>query len=295
MTAYVGRFAPTPSGPLHLGSLLTALGSYLAARSAGGRWLLRIDDLDTPRVQAGAENTILRQLEAHGLQWDGLPRRQSAHRHEYAQALDRLRQDGLLYACVCTRAQLQQDHAATVDEPVYAGHCRELGNAEHDAALRVRVGGGREQMEDRLRGTLRCEVDRHIGDFVIRRKDGQFAYQLACVVDEAAQGITNVVRGADLIPSTFRQRWLMRKLGLPVPRYTHLPLLTDGSGRKLSKQNGADALRPNNAAAQLSRALTLLGQHAPDDAAQGQVAEILACAVRNWRPQNVPAGPLKMA
>lgn len=294
MTVYVGRFAPTPSGPLHLGSLLTALGSYLAARSAGGRWLLRIDDLDTPRVHPGAESQILRQLEAHGLHWDSPPRRQSEHLEAYADALARLRQAGLLYACRCTRAQLQSVATLGQDEPVYSGHCRELGHAEAGAALRVRVGPGTERVADRLRGLLQCEPERQIGDFVVRRKDGQFAYQLACAVDEAAQHITDVVRGADLIPSTFKQAWLMRRLGLPRPRYAHLPLLLDKDGRKLSKQNGAAEIRAESAALNLARALMLLGQPAPPDDMQASAPEIIDWAIRNWRPAQVPMGPLKI-
>lgn len=295
MTSYVGRFAPTPSGPLHLGSLLTALGSFLAARAAGGRWLLRIDDLDTPRVQPGAERRILRQLEAHGLHWDERPRRQSEHLDEYADALDRLRQDGLLYACVCTRAQLQQQAAPGWEEPVYSGHCRNLHLAETNAALRVRVEGGTEQIEDRIRGTLSGEIDRDIGDFVLRRKDGQFAYQLACAVDEAAQSITDVVRGADLIPSTFKQAWLMRRLGVAVPRYAHLPLLADAGGLKLSKQNGATEIRTDQATRNMREALRLLGQALPSPSPTEDVAEILSWAIRHWSPARVPRGPLKIA
>lgn len=295
MTSYVGRFAPTPSGPLHLGSLLTALGSYLSARSTGGRWLLRIDDLDTPRIQPGTDSEILRQLEAHCLHWDEVPRRQSEHLEEYAAALEQLRRAGLVYACVCTRAQLKACSPTALDESVYSGRCRECGHAESEAALRVNVGNGTEQIDDLFRGSLHCDMTREVGDFVVRRKDGQFAYQLACAVDEAAQGITDVVRGADLVSSSFRQAWLSRRLGLPHLRYAHLPLLTDPDGHKLSKQNGATAIRKDQAAAQLSLALALLGQSLPVDAADMKVSEILNWAIGHWLPERVPLGPLKIA
>lgn len=295
MTVYVGRFAPTPSGPLHLGSLLTALGSYLSARSSGGRWLLRIDDLDTPRIQPAADSEILRQLEAHGLHWDEAPRRQSEHLEEYAAALEQLRRLGLVYACVCTRAQLKAESTTAADEPVYSGRCRECRHVEGEAALRVKVGDGIEQINDLFRGLLRCELSRELGDFVVRRKDGQFAYQLACAVDEAAQGITDVVRGSDLVASSFRQSWLSRRLGLRALRYAHLPLVVDAGGHKLSKQNGASAIRKDQAASQLARALALLGQRLPCEAAEMSVPEILSWATGHWLPERVPPGPLKIA
>lgn len=290
MSAIVGRFAPTPSGPLHFGSLLTALGSWLSARAAGGRWLLRIDDLDRPRVRPQAEATLLRQLEAHGLVWDGAVRRQSEHLPEYAHALQRLRATGWVYACTCTRAQLQQ-HAAEGEDAVYPGTCRDARHAESDAALRLRVGAEPLRIEDPVHGDLRCQLDRDIGDFVVRRRDGQFAYQLACAVDEAAQGITEAVRGADLIGSSFRQLHLMRVLGLTPPKYRHLPLVVAADGRKLSKQNEALPIDSAHAARNLRLALQLLGQPAPDEALR-EPTSILESARTRWTPTGVPAGPL---
>lgn len=287
MSPTVGRFAPTPSGPLHLGSLLTALGSWLSARAAGGRWLLRIDDLDTPRVQRGAESTILRQLEAHGLFWDGAIRRQSAHVDEYAAALAQLRAQDRLYACTCTRAQLQQ--AADGEDAVYPGTCRAAGRETSRAATRFAVGAGTLVIDDLGRGRISRRLEREVGDFVVRRRDGQFAYQLACAVDEAAQGVTEVVRGADLTGSTFRQVHLMQALSLPVPRYRHLPLVVGADGRKLSKQNEAVALDPADAAQNLRVALRLLGQ--PNDATSTAPAAMLDTAVRAWNPALIPSEP----
>lgn len=284
MSLAVGRFAPTPSGPLHLGSLLTALGSWLSARAAGGRWLLRIDDLDTPRVQPGAESVILHQLQAHGLQWDGAIRRQSEHVREYAAALECLRMQNRIYACTCTRAQLQQ--AADGEDAVYPGTCRDARRDEAGAALRFAVSAGEWVVDDAGRGRLSRRLEREIGDFVVRRRDGQFAYQLACAVDEAAQGISEVVRGADLIGSTFRQVHLMHALELPVPRYRHLPLVVGADGRKLSKQNEAAPLDPARAAQNLRAALRLLDQPEPGTATEP--AAILESAIRAWAPSRIP-------
>lgn len=280
MSSYVGRFAPTPSGALHFGSLVTALGSCLDARASKGRWLLRIDDLDRPRVKPESEEIILRQLDDHGLNWDGPLRRQSEHVDEYRDALDKLRRGGHLYACRCTRAQLavRPVDADEDGEPVYAGTCRESGWPEQDAALRYRV--------DMTSGT---------GDFVVRRRDGVPAYQLACAVDEAAQKITHVVRGADLASSAERQSELMRALGLPVPRYLHLPLLLDPDGRKLGKRNESKPIEAASATENLLTALRLLGQPLPEGGPGLQPRAIIAAAAAGWRPDLVPAGPIKPA
>lgn len=281
MSSYSGRFAPTPSGALHLGSLVTALGSWLDARAAGGRWALRIDDLDGPRVRAGAEDEILRQLEAHGLWWDGAVRRQSEHVAEYTAALEQLRAAGSLYACRCTRAELARFEPAQEDgEAAYPGTCRRAGWSDVDASLRVRVD----------------PADAHHtgGDFVVRRRDGQIGYQLACAVDEHAQGITDVVRGADLVQSGQRQRWLMRMLGLPSPRYRHLPLVLAKNGLKLSKRNESEPLRIERAAANLRLALLLLGQEAPRDSSDSDIDGLLRTATARWAPERIPSGPVRM-
>lgn len=284
MSAYVGRFAPTPSGALHLGSLVTALGSWLDARAAGGRWALRIDDLDRPRVRPGATDEILRQLEYHGLWWDGAIRHQSEHIEEYEAALAHLRDMHRLYACRCTRAELAR-LSAPVDadaegEPAYPGTCREAGWPDGDAALRVRV-------DDASQPAVG-------GDFVVRRRDGQIGYQLACAVDEHAMGITDVVRGADLVQSGLRQSWLLRTLGLPRPRHRHLPLVLSRDGQKLSKRTESEPLQIDQAPANLVLALRLLGQRTPDDAGDRQVEALLRHATLHWAPERIPSGPVGM-
>ena len=278
MVSYIGRFAPTPSGPLHFGSLLTALGSYLAARAAGGLWLLRVDDLDGPRVKSGAEAVICEQLRLYGLQWDGEIRRQSEHVQEYATALERLRSSGKIYACRCTRAHLLQD-ARDGDEAVYPGRCRDRHLDEYGSALRLRVE----------------EAEREVGDFIVRRKDGQHAYQLACAVDEYSMGITHVVRGADLKPSTRRQLLILQALDLPAPRYQHLPLVVDAQGQKLSKQNHAEPLDGRHVVEDLCCALHLLGQPMPQDASKRSPTSLLAAAAAAWTEEVIPVGPVKLA
>jgi glutamyl-Q tRNA(Asp) synthetase len=278
-TPYRGRFAPTPSGPLHLGSLLTALASWLAARSAGGAWVLRIDDLDRARCPKGIDATILRQLEAHGLTWDEAPRYQARALDEYRDALARLERAGRLYACACTRAVLKRDSTSGPDGPVYAGTCRAAGHDARRHALRARLPDLDLCFMDALQGRQCRQLTHEVGDFVVRRADGEFAYQLACAVDEHAQGITDVVRGADLLGSTFCQLWVLRELGLPAPRHAHLPVVVDAQGRKLSKQNRAAPVDARNATATLRRCLRLLNQ---EDIDAPSPAAVLAEAVPRW-------------
>ncbi|MDP3859724.1 MAG: tRNA glutamyl-Q(34) synthetase GluQRS [Stagnimonas sp.] len=287
-SGYRGRFAPTPSGPLHLGSLLTALASWLDARAAQGRWLLRIDDLDRARCPPGASDLILRQLEAHGLYWDESPRWQSEHVEEYQQAFAELERRGHTYACYCTRALLAVESRAGPDGPVYSGRCRLIGARPEAVAASSRLRLEPEALElvDPIQGTLRRHSTRDIGDFVLRRADGVIGYQLACVLDEAAQGITEVLRGADLIGSSFRQRLLQRELGLRSPGYAHLPVLTGADGRKLSKQNGAAALDPDQPASNLRHCLQLLGQAEPEPGLP--VEQLLLGASQRWLRSSVP-------
>lgn len=285
---YRGRFAPTPSGPLHAGSLLTALASHLDAKSKGGIWLLRIDDLDTLRCAPGATDEILRQLEAHGLHWDDPVRYQSHHVREYEAALTTLRTRATLYPCRCTRADLKRDSRPGPDDAVYSGRCREADAAAGAHSLRVQMTTGALEIDDPTQGLLQRERRLDIGDFIVRRGDGAIAYQLACVVDEAAQGITDVVRGADLIGSSFRQTHLQGLLGLPSPRYRHLPVLLDAQGRKLSKQNHATPLAPEHASTQLFDTLRLLGQAVPPELAGAAPAALLAWATKHWNPSRIP-------
>lgn len=276
-TPYRGRFAPTPSGPLHLGSLLTALASWLDARRNGGAWLVRIDDLDRARCPKGMDATILRQLEAHALTWDETPRYQGAHVDEYRDALDRLA--GRTYACTCSRATLKQGALAGPDGPVYAGTCRDAGHDTRGHAQRVRLPDRDLCFDDAWQGRQCRNLARQVGDFVVQRANGEIAYQLACAVDEDAQGITDVVRGADLLGSTFCQAWLQQELALATPRYAHLPVLVDARGRKLSKQNHAAAVDPRHATATLRRCLRFLNQ---DEVEAGSPGALLAEAVRRW-------------
>lgn len=226
---------------------------------------------------------ILRQLEAHGLGWDGAIRRQSEHLPEYLAALSTLRRQGQLYACRCTRAELAQRSRPGPDEPMYSGACRDRELSDSDAALRIRMPSQALRLDDIARGPLVRVLDREIGDFIIRRRDGQIAYQLACAVDEAAQGVTEVVRGVDLLGSSFKQIHLMNCLGLPVPRYLHLPLVLDSAGRKLSKQNHAPGLSLERPGDNLVWALAFLGQPVPAPVTQGTVHEIVAYATTHWR------------
>ncbi|MEA3192031.1 MAG: glutamyl-Q tRNA(Asp) synthetase [Betaproteobacteria bacterium] len=270
-----GRFAPSPSGPLHFGSLVAALASWLDARAAGGRWLVRIEDLDEPRVQRGAADGILRTLERLGLYWDAEVVFQSRRTALYEQALTRL--EGT-YLCGCSRREIADSAVSLAADgaQVYPGTCRAgLAQGRTARALRIRV-AGTVSLVDRAQGPLNQDLERQVGDFVLRRADGQFAYQLAVVVDDADQGVTDVVRGADLLDSTPRQIYLQRLLGLPTPRYLHVPVAVDPRGEKLSKQTRAGGIGQDD----LRRALLFLGQPA---------SETLAEAVRTWDPRLIPA------
>lgn len=277
---YVGRFAPSPTGPLHLGSLTTAVASYLDARAHRGRWLLRIEDLDPPREVPGAADTIARQLEAHSLHWDGPIHYQSQRLARYADALARLADLGLLYHCTCNRQRLHQLGGR------YDGHCRaaEARSAlpGQPSALRVCVTSQPLiEYRDFLGGTERVDLGER-GDFVVRRRDGLIAYQLAVAVDDAAQGITHVLRGADLVESTPRQIFLLGALRLPRPHYGHAPVVCDALGRKLSKQNHAPALRHRDASANLLWALRWLGLQPDAELAAATPDELLQWGTKHW-------------
>ncbi len=286
---YRGRFAPTPSGPLHLGSLLTALAGWLQAQAHGGEWLLRIDDLDRPRCAPGATDTILKQLEHHGLDWHGTPRYQSHHLDEYQSALESFIAQDALYACGCTRNSLQLNARPGPDDLVYPGTCCKLGLPPERHALRLRVIADSITLQDPWQGTICRNTTHDIGDFILRRSDGQIAYQLACVIDEHAQGITEVVRGADLIGSSLRQLYLLQRLQLPTPAYRHLPVIASTDGRKLSKQNHAAALNPATASENLWHCLLWLGQAPEPDLRYARPAELLSWAEAHWQPSKVPA------
>jgi glutamyl-Q tRNA(Asp) synthetase len=282
---------------LHLGSLLTALLSYLDARAAGGAWLLRIDDLDAPRCDPAHSTRILRQLEAHGLHWDEAPRYQSAQRAEYEAALATLRAGGRVYGCDCTRRRLKKSATTGVWGPVYSGRCRDRGLAEQgdaDLALRLRVPHGPARLEDDWQGTLEGDWQKDVGDFVLQRRDGIPGYALACAVDEHAMGITHIVRGADLLAPTLMHWAVLDALGHARPRSRHGPLLQRADGAKLSKQNHAAPIDESRAPASLLRCCAWLGV-APADADAGSApAEILKAAVAAWRERPASALPSKI-
>ncbi len=290
---YIGRFAPSPTGPLHFGSLVAAVGSYVDARAHGGRWLLRIEDLDPPRERPGATDAILGTLDRLGLHWDGPIMRQGERTAAYAAALGRLSRRNLLHACGCTRATLQsltRPVAATPqspDEPYHPPGCpspRPGAAAVPGLAWRLRVPRGLVTFDDRSLGPQSVDVAATVGNFVLRRRDGLFAYQLAVVVDDAEQGVTDVVRGADLLESTARQVLLQQALGLPPVRYLHLPLAVDRRGRKLSKSEEApSAGREGSEARALLAALRFLAQSPPDELDRAAPAEILDWAGAHWR------------
>lgn len=290
-TLYRGRFAPSPTGPLHFGSLVAAVGSFLDARAHGGEWLLRMEDVDTPRNVPGAAEGILATLEAFGFAWDGPVLWQSRRSAAYAAALARLVDAGLAYPCACSRREIADSatQAAIDGGLAYPGTCRAgLPPGRSARAWRLRVDECETAFVDRLQGPLVQRLVRDVGDFVLRRADGLFAYQLAVVVDDAEQGITDVVRGADLLASTPRQIRLQQCLGYARPRYAHLPVAANAAGEKLSKQTLAPALNAADAAGQLLRALRFLGQAAPAELARGRPADVWAWARENWRTDAVP-------
>ncbi|MGE5318799.1 MAG: tRNA glutamyl-Q(34) synthetase GluQRS [Hyphomicrobiaceae bacterium] len=290
--SYVGRFAPSPTGPLHFGSLVAAVASWLDARAAGGRWLVRMEDLDLPRCEPGAADTILRQLEAYGLLWDGAVLTQSRRDEAYVAALDALRSQGAVFACTCTRSLLARAPRNAEGEIVYPGTCRLHPPPRMAAhAWRVRVKEVSVHFEDRIHGDLQQQLAHDVGDFIVKRADGLFAYQLAVVVDDAFQGITHVVRGADLLWSTPRQIYLQDLLGLPTPRYAHVPLVTNAAGQKLSKQTLAPALPAAGQGAVLALALAVLGHPPPPDLPAAGPGALLAWARAHWQIEKVPLRP----
>jgi len=262
--AYVGRFAPSPTGPLHAGSLVAALASWLDARAHGGRWLVRMEDLDPPRTVPGAADDILATLAAGGLAWDGEVMVQSTRGAAYQAAFDRLASQGRVYACACTRKEIADSVTNLRErrfgrELVYPGTCRGgVAPGRAPRAWRLRVGEAAISFADLLQGPQHQELGREVGDFVLKRADGLWPYQLAVVVDDAEQGVTHVVRGADLLDSTPRQILLQGLLGYPTPEYAHLDVLTDDSGEKLSKQTGAAAVTAENAGTALAEAARFL-------------------------------------
>lgn len=287
----VGRFAPSPTGPLHFGSLLAAVASYCVARRSGGDWLLRMDDLDGPRVVEGAADAILCTLEGLGFAWDGPVLWQSRRSQAYQAALGQLQAQGLLYDCACTRREILASAPHPGEEgPVYPGTCRDgMPPGRPARAVRIRVPEGGVAFTDGVFGLQAQDLAREVGDFVLRRADGLFAYQLATVVDDAASGVNQVVRGADLLSSTARQVFLCASLGLAAPDYLHVPLAVAADGSKISKRQGT-ALDPGawTGGGPVARALRWLGQPLPGELDGAPPGEVLAWGAANFSVGLIP-------
>jgi len=282
--SYIGRFAPSPSGPLHFGSLVAALGSYFQAKSQQGQWLVRIEDLDPPREMPGAASLILETLEAYQLHWDGEVVYQSQRHDLYQHQIEHWLQSGQAYYCQCTRKQIKATGG------FYQGTCRDLTlNQPDNCAIRLKMTHPIYQFEDEKHGQLTIPTALADEDFIIKRRDGLFAYNLAVVLDDIDQGITEVVRGADLIEPTGRQISLYHMLGKAPVSYLHLPLALGDNGQKLSKQNHAPAIDNRNPKPALLDAMRFLGFEMPQDIKQLSVGEIIDWGVKNWHLQQLPA------
>ena len=290
MTLLTGRFAPSPSGPLHFGSLVAALASYCEVKSRQGRWLLRIEDVDTGRVVAGAGEQILRDLETFGFEWDAAVSYQSDQFEQYQHYLDKLLEQGDCYACECSRRSLRQQGVASGPlGQIYPGLCRvkQLPVPEH--SLRLNTENAQSvSFIDRVYGEMALNLPLSVGDFVLKRRDNIFAYHLAVVVDDELQGITQVVRGADLLENTCLHLYLQQRLSFATPEYMHIPLVNNVQGVKLSKQTGASALDHEHASALLVAALNHLGQAPQQELEHNKPREILQWAVANWNPASIP-------
>ncbi len=280
--AYIGRFAPSPSGPLHFGSLIAAVGSYLQAKSQHGKWLVRMEDIDTPRMVAGIDSDILRTLEQFGLYWDDSVLYQSQRLARYQHIFSQLQQQQLIYGCQCSRKQISAMGG------LYNGHCAGLGLTQPPLAWRLRSQGLSANFTDLIFGPQQIDAALAQEDYIIKRRDGLFAYQLVVVVDDIDQGITEVIRGADLLQMTPRQQALCHLLGRQPPRYGHLPLAVVKPGFKLSKQNHAAAVSQWPANQVMAKVLAFLGQPLPAELQQAEVAEQLSWAIVHWQLAAIP-------
>jgi len=285
--SYRGRFAPSPTGLLHVGSLIAAVGSYLQARHQQGYWQLRFDDLDNTRNQPGACDAILRSLQDYGFEWDGEVYFQHQHIEDYQYALDSLFERGQCYRCKCTRKAVQQ-MIREKNLCVYPGLCRNLQLEDTHTSIRLNVAAQQIDFCDRIQGNFSQQLDTDVGDFVIKRTDQIFAYQLAIVVDDHTQNITEVVRGADLLDNTPRQIYLQQCLGYNTPAYVHLPIALNNSGQKLSKQTHAHPIDSSEVSVTLHRALTFLGQKPPSELQFENTATIWQWAIPHWKLGNIP-------
>ena len=288
---YRGRFAPSPTGPLHFGSLVAALGSYLDARHQEGAWLVRMEDLDREREVKGAADQILRSLERFGFEWDETVLYQSRRAEAYQAALEGLREDGYAYPCACSRKQIAEEASIGAEGPIYPGTCRSgVAAGARARSIRLLTQDKEINLVDRIQGPISQNPEQEVGDFVIRRADGYHAYQLAVVLDDAWQSINQVVRGADLLSSTPRQCYLQQLLEIPRPQYAHLPLAVDASGRKLSKQYRDAPVDPGQPLDALLQALDFLGQELPPERPDN-LADFWRWAIAQWRLEQVPCKP----
>jgi len=277
-TNYIGRFAPSPTGPVHYGTLVAAVGSYLQAKTHNGQWLIRMEDVDITRKVDGADSDILHTLESFGFEWDGEVIYQSRLTEYYEQALQQLVSQSLVFPCLCSRKQLAQSQSA-----IYPGSCRRrLLPEAHEHALRLIANDVNIEFDDKVMGKQSQNIKQQCGDFIIKRRDSLFAYQLAVVVDDARQNISEVVRGADLLSSTPRQIYLQQLLNYPVPRYCHLPLALDNKGYKISKSEGASRIDLRHKEKQLVSVLDFLGQQPPADLAECTINDIWSWALEHW-------------
>ena len=288
---YRGRFAPSPTGPLHFGSLVAAVGSYCQAKSQNGEWLVRMEDIDPPREAVGAADNILRTLEACHLMWDGPIIYQSQRHDAYEAALSLLKNQELTFPCICTRKSIAKSVQKN-NPAIYPGTCRGGIKSDHPQtaprALRVRVNSKTVDFNDLLQGSHHIQLASEIGDFVIKRADGPFAYHLAVVVDDAFQGISEIVRGSDLLSSTPHHIYLQRLLGFQTPRYAHLPIAVHAGGEKLSKQTHAPAVDCRQPGPMLEKALTFLGHQPDPDVVHTGPETLLGWAVENWDLKKIP-------
>ena len=285
---YRGRFAPSPTGALHFGSLIAAVGSYLEAKSHNGEWLVRIENLDKPREIPAASHEIFRALEILGMEWDHEVIYQDQRKDTYENILTILNKRGLTYSCTCTRKEIADSSITGISGQIYAGTCRNnVQNKDRPGAVRIKTDNNIIEFEDSLHGLISQRLESETGDFILRRSDGIYAYQLAVVADDATQGITNVVRGADLLDSTPRQIYLQKLLGYSTPTYMHLPVAVNNQGEKLSKQTKATLLDVSNPVKQLVEAVNFLGQEPPIELLGNNISSFWKWAIENWHPEKI--------
>jgi len=287
---YRGRFAPSPTGPLHFGSLLAAISSYAPARQAQGKWLVRIEDVDLPRCDSNSTKSILTALDAYGMHWDEEIIYQSQRNKYYQAALDTLSHKNSTYHCACTRKEINKINPSTGSTHIYPGTCKNgIPEGKTARSIRIRTNSTTISFDDCVQGTFAQNIANEVGDFIIKRADDLFAYQLAVVVDDEEQGITDIVRGSDMLDSTPRQIFLQQQLGYFTPRYTHIPLAINSGGQKLSKQTKAPAIKIDDPRPTLINALNFLHQQVPSELRDTDIETIWQWVIQNWSTNNIPS------